>query len=84
MHALERRLIRLDRGRSPLRRDAERMSDADLNRHIRMGLAEIDPGLVAQWDAANDPAKAHDPGFSYVRATAEICRQADEMQRARA
>jgi hypothetical protein len=76
--AFRHRIARLDRDIAPGRRAAERMTDAELEAHLKNRLGRIDPALVDQWDAADARSKV-DPDFSFLKATAEIWRQADEM-----
>lgn len=83
MHPLERRIRRLDHGKSLQARALEKLKDDELEAQIKVRLAEIDPALVDQWEAASARSKA-DEDFSFLDATRKIWRQADEILGGRA
>ncbi len=81
--SFKRRLARLDHGKSSEDRAIAKLTDDELEAHIKARLAEIEPALVAQWEAASERSKA-DEDFSFLDATREIWRQADEILGGRA
>jgi hypothetical protein len=81
--SFKRRLGRLDHGKSSEARAIEKLTDEELEAQIKVRLAEIDPALVAQWEAASERSET-DEDFSFLDATREIWRQADVILGGRA